>query len=98
MSIVGIEEIGCCRPENTLDVFELGENFDADPEFIRSKLGFEKLCRKDSDQETSDLCVQAFEQLQNKVSVDPAALECLIVVTQNPDGAGLPHTSTARNG
>ncbi|MGB3539498.1 MAG: 3-oxoacyl-[acyl-carrier-protein] synthase III C-terminal domain-containing protein [Mesorhizobium sp.] len=39
------------------------------------------------------MCVKAFGDLQSKHRFDPAAVDCLILCTQNPDGGGLPHNS-----
>jgi 3-oxoacyl-[acyl-carrier-protein] synthase-3 len=37
--------------------------------------------------------VKAFANLQEKSGLDKNQVRCIIVVTQNPDGDGLPHTS-----
>ncbi|MBZ5782183.1 ketoacyl-ACP synthase III, partial [Klebsiella aerogenes] len=37
--------------------------------------------------------VQAVLNLQREHGIDLAKAECLVLVTQNPDGHGLPHTS-----
>ena len=45
------------------------------------------------DIETSDLAVAAVGALQAQHAFDMQDVECLIVITQNPDGFGLPHCS-----
>lgn len=91
MGLIGLEAIGCYRPEQSLDVFELGKTLAAKDEFIRSKLGFVSLARKPADMESSDMCVEAFRRLP--ITIDPDSIDCLVVVSQNPDRYGLPHTS-----
>ena len=69
------------------------EEFGLTDEFIRDKLGVETVARKADDQDTSDLAVAAVKALLAKGRVDLERVECLVLVTQNPDGRGLPHTS-----
>lgn len=93
MSVVGIQEIGIYLPTKTIDSYSLSQQFNIDQKFIDEKLGFKKLCVKDELEESSDLCVKAYENLSQKVNIQLSEIECLVVVTQNPDGYGLPHTS-----
>ena len=93
MSEIGIEAIGVHLPDESLNCNELGADLDASPEFIATKLGFQQLCRKPTDQSTSDLALQSYEQLRSQANFKPADLDCLVVVTQNPDGGGIPHVS-----
>lgn len=92
MTAWGIERIGVCLPEDSLDVCALGERFDANPQFVREKIGFESLRRKDSGEQCSDLCVRAFDDLIGNHTVDCSKVDCVVVVTQNPDH-GIPHAS-----
>lgn len=93
MSDVGIEAIGYHLPSATLDCVAVGEPLNASPDFIDQKLGFRKLCRKPGGQATSELAAKAFYDLCERTSLDPQQIECLVVVTQNPDGGGIPHVS-----
>ncbi|QDU80843.1 3-oxoacyl-[acyl-carrier-protein] synthase 3 [Polystyrenella longa] len=93
MSKSGIEAIGKYIPPSRIDVAELGYKFDAKPDFIRRKIGFEKLARKASDEECSDLCVKAFEDVANRISFPISELDCIVVVTQNPDSGAIPHAA-----
>lgn len=90
---LGIKAIGSYLPETRVDNLARCAEFGKDAVFVEDKLGFRKLARKAPEQETSDLCVQAFEDLQRQVELSPETVDCLIVCTQNPDAAGLPHTS-----
>lgn len=60
---------------------------------LRDRVGVIKTSRMAADQDTADLCVAAAQKLFATHRVQPSDVDCLIVVTQNPDGQGLPHTS-----
>ncbi|MFT5870745.1 MAG: 3-oxoacyl-[acyl-carrier-protein] synthase-3 [Paracoccaceae bacterium] len=74
--------------------------FGYDPESLKSKIGVMRTTRKDADETTSDMCVRAFEALVAKLdgALDPDSLDLIVVVTQHPDGYGLPHTSAVVHG
>ena len=93
MSSLGIQEIGIYLPSRTIDVHLLGQDLNTEQKFIDEKIGFKNLCIKDDSEESSDLCVKAYENLCQKVDISLSDVDCLVVVTQNPDGCGLPHTS-----
>jgi len=93
MSTFGIQDIGRYVPEDGLDSFQLGAGFEASPEFIEEKLGFRTLRRKKSGEECSDLCIRAYEDLASRDAFDLSSVDCVVVVTQNPDGGGIPHSS-----
>jgi len=90
---VGITDIGVFIPEDLISNQDKKTLFDVDDNFLNSKIGIDFTSRKDSRDETSDLCVKAFANLQQKKKIAVADIKCVIVVTQNPDGDGLPHTS-----
>lgn len=74
--------------------------FDYDPESLRTKIGVAATARKEAGQETSDLCVLAYRDLQEKLGerLSPETLDLIVVVTQHPDGFGLPHTAAIVHG
>jgi 3-oxoacyl-[acyl-carrier-protein] synthase-3 len=78
------------RESNLARMAEFGINED----FVRQKLGVVERSRKAEMQETSDLCVAAFEAMRTREGMDAGDIDCLVVCTQNPDGHGLPHTSS----
>jgi 3-oxoacyl-[acyl-carrier-protein] synthase III len=96
---VGIRAIAAYVPEAFLDLKgDDGARLNLDPTFVDEKTGFEKVARKGEGEETSDLAVSAIRGLLRD---DPKLLdkvELLIVVTQNPDGHGLPHCSAIVHG
>jgi 3-oxoacyl-[acyl-carrier-protein] synthase-3 len=91
--MVGIAEIGVFVPDESVSNIERAETYQAEEDFIRDKLGFLSLPRKKKGVETSDLCVEAFKHLYDKHQFSKDDIDCIVVCTQNPDGAGLPHTS-----
>ncbi|MDE4276401.1 ketoacyl-ACP synthase III [Phaeobacter gallaeciensis] len=90
-----IREIGTFIPETRIDNGPRAERFDYDPASLRDKIGIAATSRMDAGQETSDLCVAACADLAERLggSLDPETLDLVVVVTQHPDGFGLPHTS-----
>ena len=92
--MIGIKAIASYLPEHRVSNIDRAEEAGKDVNFITEKVGFTSLLRKSSEEDTSDLCVKAFEALlTKKPDINREDIDCLIVVTQNPDGAGLPHTS-----
>jgi 3-oxoacyl-[acyl-carrier-protein] synthase-3 len=92
--MIGIKAIASYFPEQRVSNVDRAEEAGKDVAFITDKVGFTSLLRKSDEEDTSDLCVQAFEALLAKnPDINREDIDCLIVVTQNPDEAGLPHTS-----
>lgn len=92
-SPVGIGRIAGYVPSNSVDMAEAAAHFGVSAEFIESKTGFLSLSRRGPDEDTSDLAIAAVRRLE---LMEPGVIErarLLIVVTQNPDGFGLPHVS-----
>lgn len=87
--MIGITNIAHYIPQCFESNFDKLEKFSVEESFIRDKLGVHRVSRMLEDEETSDLCVKAFQALECK----PEKVDCLIVCTQNPDGHGIPHTS-----
>jgi len=92
--MIGIQAIAGYLPEQQVSNIDRAEQAGKEVDFIVDKIGFTSLLRKSEDEETSDLCVKAFDALLAKMpDINRKDIDCLIVVTQNPDGSGLPHTS-----
>lgn len=90
---IGISAIGVYVPESRIDNVKDSERFGMEPAFVTDKIGFRRIARKDSSQETSDLAVLAVEDLEGRRPFARDSVQCLVLVTQNPDGHGIPHTS-----
>ena len=95
--MLGIKEIGSYLPEKRVSNYDKKEKFDLDDDFIENKIGVKYHTLKESDEKASDLCVKAFENLQTKIALQKEEVDCLIVVTQNPD-YNIPHTSAIIHG
>lgn len=94
---IGIEEIASYIPQGRISNFERKEELGIDDFFIEEKIGMKSLAIKCEDQRTSDLCIEAFNALRKKTEIDLETIECLIVISQNPD-KNLPHTSAVVHG
>ncbi|MBB3104896.1 ketoacyl-ACP synthase III [Azomonas macrocytogenes] len=92
--MIGIKSIASYVPAGRIDNLAQAASFDRDEAFVMAKIGTTTLSVKDETEETSDLCAAA---VRNLLAENPAlkldAIEALVVVTQNGDAEGLPHTS-----
>lgn len=95
--MLGIEEIASYVPLKRTNNLDRKEQFKIDASFINDKLGVRRIAVKDDAEDTSDLCVKAYEKLIKKHQVLEKGIEVLIVVTQNPD-TNLPHSSAIVHG
>jgi 3-oxoacyl-[acyl-carrier-protein] synthase-3 len=95
--MLGIEEIGYYIPTGRISNYQRKEQFGIDDYFIEEKIGVKQVAIKGSDEETSDLCVKAFDELCAKKAIDRNEIEALVVVTQNPD-LNIPHVSAIVHG
>lgn len=95
---IGINGIGCYLPSARISNLDRLELFSTNESFVRNKTGFVELARKSATDEASDLAVAAIEQLRQRTPFDLKDVDCLVVVTQNPDVHGLPHTSAIVHG
>ena len=91
--MIGIKSIAAYVPKQSIDNIAQGALFGESEEFIRTKIGATKLPRKDEMEETSDLAASAVRQLTEDSTLEPNQIDALVVVTQNGDGSGLPHTA-----
>lgn len=95
--MIGIKQIGCYIPEGRTSNLDRTEKFNTNKEFIEGKIGITEVSVKGEDEDTSDLAIKAVRDLLSKGYVDLQAIDCLILVTQNPD-QNIPHTSAVVHG
>ncbi len=95
--MIGIKDIGYYIPAGRICNYERKEQFGIDDHFIAHKIGVEQVSQKAPEEETSDLCVKAFEDLSRRTPIDLTTIEAVIVVTQNPD-RNIPHVSAMVHG
>lgn len=92
--MIGIKAIASYIPIRSVDNIERAQGFGENDEFVRSKVGALRLPVKEATQETSDLAMLAVQALFEQCSeLEKTAVDAIVVVTQNPDGEGLPHTA-----
>lgn len=91
--MIGIQAIGAYIPVGRIDNRQRMAQFELDEFFLLERTGMLQQAVKADTEETSDLCCQAFADLQKKSQLQADEVECIVVCTQNPDGMGLPHTS-----
>lgn len=91
--MIGVRAIASCIPDNRMDNLEQAARFGETPEFINTKIGATSLPVISTNEETSDLAVAAVRKLCDSQGLKPDDIDALVLVTQNPDGKGLPHTS-----
>ena len=96
--MIRVAEIGSYIPVGRESNHAKKEQFGLGQDFIVRKLGVEEVARMAPDEETSDLCVKAFADLEVRHGQRIESIDCLVVCTQNPDGSGLPHTSAIVHG
>lgn len=95
---VGIADIAYYLPEGRLNNLDRAASLEATEELLRDKIGVTQVSRKDAEHQASDLAVLAARKLFDKGAVKSEEVDCLLVVTQNPDGCGLPHVSARVHG
>ncbi|HBC87171.1 MAG TPA: 3-oxoacyl-ACP synthase [Lentisphaeria bacterium] len=97
MFALGIEEIGSYIPHGRISNYSRKEKFGITDQFIEEKIGVQEVSIKEATEETSDLCVRAYQNLRIKIDLSPDDIEVVIVVTQNPD-FNIPHVSAMLHG
>lgn len=96
--MIGVDQIAVEIPESRLDAVDLGRKLNASEAFLSEKVGMRRLARMPRGWDTSDLAASAAQKILDGGAVKSTELECLVVVTQNPDRHGLPHTSAIVHG
>jgi 3-oxoacyl-[acyl-carrier-protein] synthase-3 len=92
--MLGIKGIGIYLPQNKVDNVKQGISFGESEIFVLDKIGALHLPRKDKNDETSDLAVMAImDLLRAEPDLSLEDIDALVLVTQNGDSEGLPHTS-----
>jgi 3-oxoacyl-[acyl-carrier-protein] synthase III len=98
MSDIGLSSISYYLPNDSIDTAMQAQKVGADERLLNQKIGMKKLARKHPDETTSQLAVKAITKLCHEHHINLSEIQCLILVTQNPDDYGLPHTSAIIHG
>ena len=96
--MLGIAAIYSEIPDLRVDTRPLAEVLGVNSATLEKRVGVKRLSRKSDEQDASHLCVAAAHKLFASGLATPSQIQCLIVVTQNPDKGGLPHTSAIVHG
>jgi 3-oxoacyl-[acyl-carrier-protein] synthase-3 len=91
--VIGLSSVAYYLPEERIDNLAAAGRFGIGESQLQEKIGFRALARKPAASDTSDLAVEAARRLLARADIDPARVQLLVLVTQNPDGRGLPQTS-----
>lgn len=91
--MIGINAIAEFLPEAFVDNVDQARRFGHDSEFLIKHIGSVRLPVMPASMETSDLALHAVTQLAAKSALCVKDISALVVVTQNGDGDGLPHTA-----
>lgn len=67
-------------------------DFGLNEDFLSTKLGVYARALREPEEQTSDLCVRAFQDLLTQLTVPVSGIQLCCVVTQNPD-LNIPHTA-----
>jgi 3-oxoacyl-[acyl-carrier-protein] synthase III len=90
---VRIAGIGVHIPPSRQPNLPLLTGFGVDEKFMRGRIGVVTRAVKAPGQQTSDLCIEAFDDLTRKLpGLDTDSIDLACLVTQNPDSR-IPHTS-----
>ena len=95
--MLGIQEIGSYIPGKRVSNYERTEKFGITADFIDEKIGVKSISVRDPSEESSDLCIKAFNNLAAKTKIKKEDIDVLVVITQNPDFS-LPQTSAIVHG
>ncbi|WP_303851742.1 ketoacyl-ACP synthase III [Seleniivibrio woodruffii] len=95
--MIGITNVASYYAPDKISNYDRMEKFAINESFIEKKIGIKNVRVVDKSISSSDMCVLAYENLDKKVKIDKNAVDCLIVVTQNPD-YNIPHTSAVVHG
>ena len=91
--MIGIRAISSYVPEQKIDNLKQAERLGEKDDFIHSKIGALQLPYMSVGMETSDMAVAAVRGLVDRHGLDLEQIDVVVVVTQNGDGTGLPHTA-----
>ena len=96
--MIGIDSISYVIPERRVSTLARLDELNTTESVVRNRIGVFQVARKADGEETSDLCLAAAAKLFATGRVSPELVDCLVVVTQNPDGHGLPATASVVHG
>lgn len=91
--MIGIHDIAYSLPEQRSDNAMRADALGVPRATLQRRIGVQRIALKSEADDTSGLAARAAEALFARGNVRRDEIDCLVLVTQNPDGCGLPHTS-----
>lgn len=91
--MIGIRAISSYLPDESIDNVVQAAKFGETSDFIHGKIGALYLPVMSAGMQASDLAALAVNNLSRQHGLDQQLIDALVVVTQNPDVMGLPHTA-----
>ena len=85
-------------PSGRLDLRDRMAELGVSEEFLTSKTGYLRLARKAEEEDTADLAAEVVGRALRRHPEAARELGVLVVVTQTPDGGGIPHVSSIVHG
>ena len=95
--MIGIKAIGTYLPAGRVSNLARLQEFGLTEESLNERIGFRQVAVKGGDETTLSLAASAFRDLLNKTGLDPASVEVVAVISQNPD-RNIPHLSAELHG
>src|SRR5215470_13473723 len=81
-----ITAMGGFLPEDRITNSDLEKTVDTSDDWIITRTGIrERRVLKDPEKATSDLCIEAINEILHKKNLDPEEIECIICCTMTPD-------------
>lgn len=97
LTMIGIKAIGTYLPAGRISNLARLAEFGLTEDSLNERIGFRQLAVKGEGETTLSLASSAFQNLLNKTRLDPASIEVVAVVSQNPD-RNIPHLSAELHG
>lgn len=91
--MIGIRAVAVELPDRGIETETLAPAVGVELDALRDSIGFKVLARAAEEQEVSELCAAAATNLFQAEGLNPESIECAAVVTQRPDGYGIPHAA-----
>lgn len=92
--MIGVGAIYSLIPEFRIETAPLAQAMGLSPDELDAEFGITHLARSYPSHEASDLCLAAVSKLLDAIpAFEPDDVDCVLVVTQNPDGYGIPHVA-----
>ncbi len=95
--MIGISAIGTYLPAGRVSNLARLEEFGLTEESLSERIGFRQVAVKDAGETTLSMAEAAFRALLDKTGLDPASIQAVAVVGQNPD-RNIPHLSAELHG